>query len=1292
MSILRTLLLLPLVSACTVQLAVPPAAQVTCGDTADCPGESRCVAEVGLCSVPGVDDAVPPQLLELDLQPTVGTVGTVFTLRFKVNEPLLVEPVVIDSFEQRWVKQPESTALSYVYRYTAAFGVADGALSVSVRLVDHGGNLERKVAGSIVVDADGPDIYPSRLTIVSRPPGENDTIAGEPETTEAGATLELFSDLAFTERVWTQQADEEGGFEARSLGDNFTDQLTDTVSGQPWFWLRATDALGNHGPVARVSTDVTPPQVSVVSVERLATSPLDGASSWVEARTFRATPGQATARVRALITGQLVAMPRLLVGDVVDVPCALVDLSPEGGTYECDFAPPDGVTDGMPLEVVVHARSFGAGNVGAVSAGSISVDATLPSAPDAGKIDVVMSPVGEDDLLVLQAGAVEPGATVVVFETLTLQDQSGTRCELLTSATARADDTGALTLSLGDNEVGSFLVRQIDPAGNDPCPACFNGGCAASVPLANDIHGPSVQVLSTASAFTSDTDAQFTFQVAEQGPMQGDAMVVHPPVTLECWLDGVPLACTEDVELTRLSAARHTFEYRGTDALGNVSPTRSFEWTVQPVDRVLDAPLRELPTHRSYVIDEAGLGHLYVGGKALYAFHETALGSFTSEAIVADRPVVSVVAAREGSTTWVAWQHPGDRARAADVMLAHNDGSGWQTQVVTRVVSPVGELELTIDEGVPVLFVLRCRFSADSCFTSGANNNAFAVEAHRVVAGGTEVEPLPDTLFARGLRAVSDEQGTTWLLHAERPANVAVTLKLHERKAGVWQPAITIAGDGAPDMGSSNFALVPGLALGANGLPVASFSPALNQPVWSAAFTGTGFTFHNLNRQGEHVALTAPDGVIREVFSAWDLPVHDRSAAGVWSQSSLGYSHHPYSLTAAQQDDALHVVVGRLQNPRTPLDRVIEGGGTQELAPVDGYAGFAPMKGAAVPTLVVGAEATLQLKTFDGTDWKVAQTIRSLPAGMGHALSAVSQGEVAWVAHVEEPAGTLWMERREAGIWSTVGPLTGWGQMARHPQVVLRGDGAPVVVYQSSDRLYGTWWDGAAFVTPIELHALNGMYDLTNLALIGDHEGQTWAVFGDSNEQKVRAMRFDSTQAQPLDCEGCGLVDVAPVSGTPYVSAAVSPDGALQVLVSSVWQTFALFTWDDGAWSSSSLDGRFKGYRRGAPGEGWLPLENDCFAEGSVYPQETAAFGFDAAGRRLIQARVNCYRWSQGNGPVEMLAVETSPGEYAAYPLATSGDDGIEFMRAVVPAGEGAVVVWGDPSSATVSSFATSSL
>lgn len=146
------------------------------------------------------------------------------------------------------------------------------------------------------------------------------------------------------------------------------------------------------------------------------------------------------------------------------------------------------------------------------------------------------------------------------------------------------------------------------------------------------------------------------------------------------------------------------------------------------------------------------------------------------------------------------------------------------------------------------------------------------------------------------------------------------------------------------------------------------------------------------------------------------------------------------------------------------------------------------------------------------------------------------------------------------------------------------------------------------------------------------------------------------------------------------------------MLVSSVWQTFALFTWDDGAWSSSSLDGRMKGYRRGAPGEGWLPLENDCFAEGSVYPQETAAFGFDAAGRRLIQARVNCYRWSQGNGPVEMLAVETSPGEYAAYPLATSGDDGIEFMRAVVPSGEGAVVVWGDPSSATVSSFATSSL
>ena len=109
----------------------------------------------------------------------------------------------------------------------------------------------------------------------------------------------------------------------------------------------------------------------------------------------------------------------------------------------------------------------------------------------------------------------------------------------------------------------TFQVRATDGLGHpDPTPASYTWVVDATPPKTSIVSGPSNP--------TTSKDAELTFASTE------------PNSTFQCSLDNAPLdTCTSPQNHTGLSAGKHTFKVRSTDAAGNVGSPATFKWVIQ---------------------------------------------------------------------------------------------------------------------------------------------------------------------------------------------------------------------------------------------------------------------------------------------------------------------------------------------------------------------------------------------------------------------------------------------------------------------------------------------------------------------------------------------------------------------------------------------------------------------------------------------------------------------------------------------------------------------------------------
>lgn len=203
----RPLLLVALLGAaqCTVETDVPAGALIECDSKADCPGSMVCNTVAKRCVPSEALDTEPPFVDgAATVDPPIGTVGTSFTVSFRVNEALDRIPEVGFLRDGRMVLlQPIGTPAldgrSFSFAYTAEAADPEGANALSVVLQDTGFNVTRAALGvNLVFDFTAPDVVSGSATpILLLDPAANPL----PQVTEAtyGTTIQII--LAVDEPV-----------------------------------------------------------------------------------------------------------------------------------------------------------------------------------------------------------------------------------------------------------------------------------------------------------------------------------------------------------------------------------------------------------------------------------------------------------------------------------------------------------------------------------------------------------------------------------------------------------------------------------------------------------------------------------------------------------------------------------------------------------------------------------------------------------------------------------------------------------------------------------------------------------------------------------------------------------------------------------------------------------------------------------------------------------------------------------------------------------------------------------
>jgi hypothetical protein len=192
-----------------------------------------------------------------------------------------------------------------------------------------------------------------------------------------------------------------------------------------------------------------------------------------------------------------------------------------------------------------------------------------------GAESVMSSPVtGAAPSLALSSTTVRPGTSLTGTasrflggETLRFRLDSPTGTELTgslagspTPATVPAGGAGSVVVTVpsGTSDGAHTVYAVASPSGDAAAAAIVVDGTPSPVP-----------VLTLTPAAVSGDTVTFAYTEAEAS------------ATVDCALDGAAFtSCSSPVDYAGLSAGSHTFQARATDAVGNVSASTSYTWTV----------------------------------------------------------------------------------------------------------------------------------------------------------------------------------------------------------------------------------------------------------------------------------------------------------------------------------------------------------------------------------------------------------------------------------------------------------------------------------------------------------------------------------------------------------------------------------------------------------------------------------------------------------------------------------------------------------------------------------------
>jgi hypothetical protein len=1110
--------------------------------------------------------------------------------------------------------------------WTLDIASGDGQKRVYVVVRDAAGNASRPIASDpILLDTTGPVVHQNLVLVGSNPPGSNDTVAGAAGSVEAGSLIEVFADSSLTSVVASGSADVAGSFAALSIGDNFTDQ-TSANQGQTTFWVRATDALGNTGAPVTVDTDMTPPPIELV---------LENGHPYF-------ARANAHLQVRVSSPQVLAAPPTLAVVGASAPPAhptalACSGYDPVTFTYTCSGTTTGEDTEGS-ADLVIMAVEEGAENVAQVTAtAGVLFDYTNPTEVLIdGDVLVESNPTGTDDRISVPAGKLPP------FGWLVLYSASPAMCSIPPScgsydeyARFEADATGGLaSTSIGDNAVGNFRARILDPAGNDRCdptcldsvcvpgvccmPCCGMGGttigdCAGYDTGCNDVVGPQVSLAVAPAVVSNTTSARFLFDLSDQTCGAPTA-----PSAIYCRLDGEAFAICPATLTRTVSLGAHRLEYYAVDPLDNRALDRdgvpllyAHGWRVQTRTTVVDGTSLDDLTHKGYLIDDASKAHVFIGGDRLRHFYETTTNVFASEILV-DSPVDHVVALRAGSTIHVAYTIDGGR----QIELKSGTTASFSTEVVatgTRVLND--GLDIALDEQSRVNLMFNTPPSPEAWYMT-------AYLTTRTVPGlWSAPEAVSLEYVSNEERLVFNASGDVWAAWFEFTGNSfgdfynSSRLLTRPRVGGVWQTPQAIAGT-TGNYSDDSQPRYPTIARRSDGNPVLTYREGYHDssPVKLVAYNSTSWGAPlDLTYLG-HTAVDTSGGSLWYAMSGpttsatLGLQRYYDSGGGSWvldgtTLAAFGQRARRVSLavrTAGTIGTAV-VDVGYTYGDLEELPHLGRSvlNGTSPMSLLDGEAITAAsfVRGAPVPTAVVrlaGSARVLWL-TYDGTAnaWAATNVLQDPTRGAG--AVGVQNGTTAWVVHGDPRPGQannqLYVERRPSSTWASLGAITSGSGVRDLPSIGLLSDGNPVVAYRlksaGNTSVMTTWYDGSGFVAPTELISL-GSDSVASIAVIGDHNGAAgggdlWVACGVAGTSEVRIVKVNlaGQNLTLLPCESCvNEVVTTLAGGPPGVTAALSPSGEPTLIAASEtrWSSYynygvvRMAVYSGGAWQVADLN------------------------------------------------------------------------------------------------------------------------
>ena len=151
-----------------MNLTAPANTQIACSSDKECPAQTQCRTTVGRCvATSSLTQTNPTLAAPATLTPAVGTVGTTFTLSFKVTDLLFEVPKVAlgDSADvfmfDAAASAPEKNA--FVFHYVATGGESVGAHTVAISITSGTGAQAVLVAPTLVLDFAAPAVQPAAV-------------------------------------------------------------------------------------------------------------------------------------------------------------------------------------------------------------------------------------------------------------------------------------------------------------------------------------------------------------------------------------------------------------------------------------------------------------------------------------------------------------------------------------------------------------------------------------------------------------------------------------------------------------------------------------------------------------------------------------------------------------------------------------------------------------------------------------------------------------------------------------------------------------------------------------------------------------------------------------------------------------------------------------------------------------------------------------------------------------------------------------------------------------------------